>query len=61
MMWLIYGARLHNAVVENTAFTTVWAFFISIVTTNAIMEIFVNTIIATLVVITMRKAGLSKI
>lgn len=60
MMWIIYASRLHAAIVENTGFVSIWAFFLSIITTNAVMEIIVNTIIATLVVITLRKAGLSK-
>jgi len=60
MMWIIYASRLHATIIENTGFVSIWAFFLSIITTNAIMEIIVNAIIATLVVITMRKARLSK-
>jgi len=62
MMWIIYAAPLHAAVmsIPGTPHVSVWAFMLSIVTTNAIMEIVVNTIIATLVVMALTAAKLSK-
>ena len=62
MMWIIYAAPLHAAVmsIPGTPHVSVWAFMLSIVTTNAVMEIVVNTIIATLVVVALTKAKLSK-
>ena len=62
MMWLLYASRLHDAIVASpaTEATSVWAFFLGIITLNASMEVVVNTIIATLVVMALRRAKLSK-
>lgn len=60
MMWLVYASRLHAVVVESTGFVSVWAFFLSIVTTNALMEIAVNAVLATLVVMALHAAKLAK-
>lgn len=60
MMYIIYAAPLQQAVSNSTPHASVWAFFMFIVTTNAIIEVVVYTIITTLVVMTLRKARLSK-
>ena len=60
MMWVIYAMPLQQTVSENTAHATVWAFFTVILTTNAVMEVLANTVLATILVMTMRKAKLSK-
>jgi uncharacterized membrane protein len=62
VMWIIYAAPLHEAILTNPDIphVTVWAFILSIVTSNAILEVIANTIIATLVVTALSKARLSK-
>ena len=62
MLWIIYAAPLHEAIMANPDIqhVTVWAFLLSIVTSNAILEVIANTIIATLVVTALSKARLSK-
>jgi len=61
MMWLIYAAPLHDAVmsISGTPHASVWAFMVFVVTTNATIEVIVNTIIATLVVTALMKARFS--
>ena len=60
ILWLLYAVPLQQTVAENTAHATVWAFFAVILTSNAVMEVLANTVLATLVVMTLRTAGLSK-
>jgi uncharacterized membrane protein len=61
-LWIIYAAPLHEAIMANPDIphVTVWAFLLGIITSNAILEVIANTIIATLVVTALSKARLSK-
>ena len=59
MAWLLYGAAWHEVAVER-GHASVWAMIVFIVTTNAALEVVGNTIIVTAVVMTLRKARLSK-
>ena len=60
IMWLVYAVPLQQTVWDNTAHATVWAFFAVVLTTNAVAEVAANTVLAVLIVMTMRAAKLSK-
>ena len=59
MVWLLYAAPLYD-VATRAGHSSILAMMVFIVSTNAALEVVGNTIIATLVVLTLRKAKISK-
>ena len=60
MVWLLYAAPLHDVALGG-GHASVWALLMFIVTSNALLEVVGNTFIATMVVLTLMKAKISKI
>jgi len=59
MTWILYAAPMHDVAV-NQGHGSVLAMFMFIVSTNAALEVVGNTLIATTVIMTLRKAKLSR-
>ena len=60
MLWILRGADIYE-VAAYRGHASVWLFFMSIVTTNAALEVAGNTIIVTAIVMTLFKAKLVKL
>jgi uncharacterized membrane protein len=60
LTWLVYAERLGNAV-SNIGHVSVWAFMVFVITTNAILELAVNIVLCTAVVLALRRAKLYKL
>jgi uncharacterized membrane protein len=59
MIWLLYASPALEVALER-GHASVWAFLTFIIVSNALIEIAVNAVLATVVVLALRKAKLSK-
>ncbi|MDR2166473.1 MAG: ECF transporter S component [Clostridiales bacterium] len=59
MIWLLYGAPMLE-VAQELGHVSVWAMIATVIVTNSLLEILGNTLIATAVVMALRKAKFSK-